>query len=48
MLLKSYLEIIKILLIYKDSFTYNLVHYVEELGHNVRYRNDKISLKIQT
>ena len=29
-----------------DSFTYNLVHYVEELGHNVHvYRNDKISLK---
>ena len=29
-----------------DSFTYNLVHYVEELGHNVEvYRNDKISLK---
>ena len=29
-----------------DSFTYNLVHYVEELGHNVLvYRNDKISLK---
>ena len=29
-----------------DSFTYNLVHYVEELGHNVQvYRNDKISLK---
>ena len=28
-----------------DSFTYNLVHYVEELGHNVQvYRNDKISL----
>jgi ABC-2 type transport system ATP-binding protein len=28
-----------------DSFTYNLVHYVEELGHNVHvYRNDKISL----
>ena len=28
-----------------DSFTYNLVHYVEELGHNVKvYRNDKISL----
>ena len=25
-----------------DSFTYNLVHYVEELGHNVQiYRNDK-------
>ena len=24
-----------------DSFTYNLVHYVEELGHNVQvYRND--------
>ena len=29
-----------------DSFTYNLVHYVEELGHRVNvYRNDKISLK---
>ena len=29
-----------------DSFTYNLVHYVEELGHKVEvYRNDKISLK---
>ena len=29
-----------------DSFTYNLVHYVEELGHNVLvYRNFKISLK---
>ena len=29
-----------------DSFTYNLVHYVEELRHNVQvYRNDKISLK---
>ena len=29
-----------------DSFTYNLVHYVEELGHEVQvYRNDKISLK---
>ena len=29
-----------------DSFTYNLVHYVEELGHRVDvYRNDKISLK---
>lgn len=29
-----------------DSFTYNLVHYVEELGHNVQiFRNDKISLK---
>ena len=29
-----------------DSFTYNLVHYVEELGHNVQvYRNDKISVK---
>ena len=28
-----------------DSFTYNLVHYVEELGHKVQvYRNDKISL----
>ena len=29
-----------------DSFNYNLVHYVEELGHKVQvYRNDKISLK---
>ena len=29
-----------------DSFTYNLVHYVEELGHNIQvHRNDKISLK---
>ena len=29
-----------------DSFTYNLVHYVEELNENVEvYRNDKISLK---
>ena len=29
-----------------DSFTYNLVHYVEELGHRVDvYRNDKMSLK---
>ena len=29
-----------------DSFTYNLVHYVEELGYDVQvYRNDKISLK---
>ena len=29
-----------------DSFTYNLVRYVEELGHNVQvYRNDKISIK---
>ena len=29
-----------------DSFTYNLVHYVEELGHDVQvHRNDKISLK---
>ena len=28
-----------------DSFTYNLVHYVEELGHEVQvYRNDKITL----
>tara|TARA_B100000401_G_C52768122_1_gene701773 strand:- start:240 stop:815 length:576 start_codon:yes stop_codon:yes gene_type:complete len=28
-----------------DSFTYNLVHYVEELGYNVSvYRNDKISI----
>ena len=28
-----------------DSFTYNLVHYVEELDFNVEiYRNDKISL----
>ena len=29
-----------------DSFTYNLVHYVEDLGHSVQvYRNDKISVK---
>ena len=29
-----------------DSFTYNLVHYVEELGYDVQvHRNDKISLK---
>ena len=29
-----------------DSFTYNLVHYVEELNEKVEvYRNDKISLK---
>ena len=29
-----------------DSFTYNLVHYVEELGYKVSvYRNDKISIK---
>ena len=29
-----------------DSFTYNLVHYVEELGYNVQvHRNDKISLQ---
>ena len=29
-----------------DSFTYNLVHYVEDLGNNVIvYRNNKISLK---
>mgnify|MGYP001173637709 FL=1 len=29
-----------------DSFTYNLVHYVEELDFDVEiYRNDKISLK---
>ncbi len=28
-----------------DSFTYNLLHYVEELGHKVQvYRNDKITL----
>ena len=28
-----------------DSFTYNLVHYVEEFGYKVVvYRNDKISL----
>ena len=28
-----------------DSFTYNLVHYVEELGHDVQvYRNDKITI----
>ena len=29
-----------------DSFTYNLVHYVEELGHRVQvHRNDRISIK---
>ena len=29
-----------------DSFTYNLVQYIEELGENVVvYRNDKIALK---
>ncbi len=29
-----------------DSFTYNLVHYVQELGQSVRvYRNDKINIK---
>ena len=29
-----------------DSFTYNLVHYVEEYGKKVQvYRNDKISLR---
>ena len=29
-----------------DSFTYNLVHYVEELGYEVKvFRNDKINLK---
>ena len=29
-----------------DSFTYNLVHYVEECNFNVKvFRNDKISLK---
>ncbi len=29
-----------------DSFTYNLVHYVEEFGYKVKvYRNDKISLR---
>ena len=29
-----------------DSFTYNLVHYVKELGYQVKvYRNDKITLK---
>ncbi len=29
-----------------DSFTYNLLHYVEELGHNVKvFRNDKISIR---
>ncbi len=28
-----------------DSFTYNLVHYVEEMDFDVEiYRNDKISL----
>ena len=28
-----------------DSFTYNLVHYVEELGYSVKvFRNDKITL----
>lgn len=37
----------KILLIDNyDSFTYNLVHYVKELGYQVKvYRNDKITLK---
>jgi len=30
-----------------DSFTYNLVHYVEELGHNVQvHRNKNISKKL--
>ncbi|HIJ81506.1 MAG TPA: aminodeoxychorismate/anthranilate synthase component II [Desulfuromonadales bacterium] len=29
-----------------DSFTYNIVHYFEQLGENVQvYRNDKISLE---
>ena len=29
-----------------DSFTYNLVHYVEDLGYSVRvFRNNKITLK---
>ena len=29
-----------------DSFTYNLVHYVEELDHKVVvFRNDKINIK---
>ncbi len=29
-----------------DSFTFNLVHYVEELGYEVKvFRNDKINLK---
>ncbi len=29
-----------------DSFTYNLVHYVEEFGYQVKvFRNDKITLK---
>ena len=29
-----------------DSFTYNLVHYVEELNEKVEvFRNDKISIK---
>ena len=28
-----------------DSFTYNLVHYVEELDYSVKvFRNDKITL----
>ena len=28
-----------------DSFTYNLVHYVEELNYSVKvFRNDKITL----
>ena len=29
-----------------DSFTYNLLHYVEDLGHSVKvFRNNKITLK---
>ena len=29
-----------------DSFTYNLVHYVEDLGYSVKvFRNNKITLK---
>ena len=46
MLQKLRLQIKMILLIDNyDSFTYNLVHYVEELDFNVEiYRNDRISL----
>ena len=46
MLQKLQLQIKMILLIDNyDSFTYNLVHYVEELDFDVEiYRNDKISL----
>ena len=46
MLQKLQLQINMILLIDNyDSFTYNLVHYVEELDFDVEiYRNDKISL----